>query len=342
MNKKKITLALQGGGSHGAFTWGVLETLLEEDLLDITGLCGTSAGALNAAIVAAGMLQNGSRGAIDLLTKFWTRISSEATFSPLQPTWLDKALSAGNMNFSPAYNLFYTLSNYLSPYQWNPLDINPLRGILNTLIDFRELKECPVKLFVCATNVKSGQAKIFGPGEISADSLLASACLPQLYKAVQIENEYYWDGGFIGNPPLFPLIEGTNTSDILLVQINPCRIDYVPQKADEILHRINELSFNSSLIAELKMIEFKNDLLEKGITDNGTFRKIRYHVISGDNILEEFDVSSKSNVSWEFINLLREKGRAYGEHWLKNNYANIGKVTSADFSEEFQKALYQH
>jgi len=334
MKRKEITLALQGGGSHGAFTWGVLEQLFEKDLFDITGICGTSAGAMNAGIAVYGYHLNGNQGAIDLLNAFWKNLSNAFRFSPIQQSPLDKIVSAGNMEFSPGYNMFSLISNYLSPYQWNPLDLNPLKDILEELIDFRELRKSKMKLFTCATNVKTGQAKVFDTQHISLDALLASACLPLLYKAVKVDSEYYWDGGYMGNPPLYPLIKGTNTNDIVLVQINPCRIKTIPTKADEILHRINEVSFNSSLIAELRLIEFKNKILANGYNMNGKLRKVCYHMISADNILERFDVSSKSNSSWEFINLLKKEGKKYAARWIEMNYARINNETSADFSVE--------
>jgi NTE family protein len=337
MAKKKITLALQGGGSHGAFTWGVLEKLYETDVFDITGWCGTSAGAINAAIAACGYHKNGNAGAIDLLNKFWKRISLQGSISLIQPTFLDKMLSSGNMQFSPTYNMFTTLNNYISPYYWNPLNLNPLKVILTDLLDLDALKNSNVKMYACATNVKTGRAKIFDQYHISVDALLASACLPQLYQAVKIDKDYYWDGGFMGNPPLNPLIKGTDTSDILLVQINPWVIKKVPRRADEIQHRINELSFNASLMGDIRMIEFKNELLDKGYTMDGKLRKIRYHAICADNALEEFDVSSKSNVSWDFLCLLRNRGREYADRWLKNEGNAVGMETSAVFSESFQK-----
>ena len=340
MKKKKLGLALQGGGSHGAFTWGVLEKLLEEDLFDIRGICGTSAGAMNAAMAVYGFQKNGNQGAIDLLKAFWTRVSVESALYPIQPSSLDKIISPGSMELSFGYNAFTYISNFLSPYQWNPLNINPLKKILIDLIDFTELQKSEMELFVCATNVKSGQAKIFNLKTISADALLASACLPSLYQAVEIEGELYWDGGFKGNPPLFPLIKGTNTSDILLVQINPYRIKKVPKKPDEIAHRINELSFNSSLIAELELIYFKNKILSKGYDMDGALRKIRFHSIFAGDVLEELDISSKSNASWGFINMLRGKGREYATKWLEGNYDKIENEKTDSFSEGINTEFY--
>ncbi|MGP8215524.1 MAG: patatin-like phospholipase family protein [Bacteroidia bacterium] len=340
-NKKELTLALQGGGSHGAFTWGVLEKLFEEDVFNISGICGTSAGAINAGIAVYGYHKNGKHGAIDLLKAFWERVSQESIYSPIQPSIIDKMLSAGNMEFSAGYNFFNVMSNFLSPYQWNPLNMNPLRDILVDLIDFKALKESKMKLFTCATNVRTGEAKIFTLNNVSADTMLASACLPLLFKAVKVDNEYYWDGGYLGNPPMYPLIRGTDTNDILLVQTNPFQIKRTPKKADEILHRINELSFNSSLIAELWLIEFKNKLLADGYDMGGQLRKINYHVICADSTLEEFDVSSKSNTSWDFLNLLRNKGREEAALWLKDNYDSIGKKTTAEFSFKKQHEVIE-
>jgi NTE family protein len=335
-NKKEITLALQGGGSHGAFTWGVLEKLFEEDAFDITGICGTSAGAINAGIAAYGYHKNGNQGAINLLKEFWERLATASVYSPVQPSQLDKMLSAGDMEFSPGYNLFNLMSTFLSPYQWNVLDTNPLRDILLELLDFKELQQSKMKLFTCATNVKTGQPKTFDLEHMSVDAMLASACLPLLFKAVEVDKEFYWDGGYMGNPPLYPLIEATNTSDILLIQINPFRINKVPKKADEIIHRINELSFNSSLRAELRLIEFKNKLVTSGYDMDGKLRKIHFHAISADNALEEFDVSSKSNTSRDFIELLRNRGREAATQWLADNKDTVGNETTANFSVNLQ------
>ena len=334
--KKKLNLALQGGGSHGAFTWGVLEKLFEENVFDITAICGTSAGAVNACIAVDGYQKGGNKGAIEQLNIFWEKLAAATAFWPVQPSLIDKMVSGGNMEFSPGYNVFSLVSNFFSPYQWNPFDLNLLRDLLTELVDFDCLKKSEIKLITCATNVKTGQAKVFDPSRMDVDRILASACLPTLFKAVEIDGEYYWDGGFMGNPPLYPLIKATSTSDILLVQINPCRIHKVPTTADAIAHRINELSFNSSLIWELRLIEFKNEMLAKGFKIDGQYRHIRYHTISADNALEEFDVSSKANTSIDFLKLLKSLGREYAEVWLKNNYDKVGNKTSANFAKEME------
>ncbi len=265
-----------------------------------------------------------------LLVKFWHRISEAGKISPLQPSMFDKLMSKGNMDYSPGYKFFSSLSENLSPAQFNPLGYNPLEKILNDLIDFDELHRFnPPKLFVCATNVLTCQPKIFGPSQISAKAILASACLPYMYQAVEIDGEYYWDGGYMGNPPLEPLIENTEEADdILLVQINPFRIKHVPNNIEEIKDRVNEISFNSSLLHEIRQIEFKRSLVEKGITLDGALKKTYLHSISADKDLAELNLSSKLNTSWDFLMHMKNLGYAACSSWLDENYDNIGKVST--------------
>ena len=250
MEIKKIDLALQGGGAHGAYTWGVIDRLLDDDRIEIDGVCGTSAGAMNGVCAIYGLKKGGRNLAKHLLVKFWHKISEAGKLSPLQPSWFDKMMSPGNMDFSPTYRLFSMTTENFTPKQLNPTQYNPLEKILNEVIDFKELHLLhPPKLFVCATNVKTCEARVFGHSEITAKTILASACLPYMYDAVEIDGEYYWDGGYIGNPPLQPLIDFTEgTDDILLIQINPKNIKTVPTSIEDIKDRVNELSFNSSLI----------------------------------------------------------------------------------------------
>jgi NTE family protein len=330
MQTKKIDLALQGGGAHGAFTWGVVDRLLDDERIDIEGICGTSAGAMNGVCTIYGLNKGGRNMAKHLLVKFWHKISEAGRLSMLQPSWLDKMMSKGNMDFSPAYKFFSVTAETLSPSQFNPLGFNPLEKILNELIDFNELNRLnPPKLFVCATNVKTCEPKIFGPTEITVKSILASACLPYLYKAVEIDGEFYWDGGYMGNPPLEPLIENTeNADDILLVQINPIKIDTVPTAIEEIKDRVNEISFNSSLINEIKLIQFQQKLVEKGITLDGEIKKINLHNISSDIHLAELNLSSKLNTSWDFLMHLKELGYKAADNWLNENFDNIGKTAT--------------
>ena len=330
MQIKKIDLALQGGGAHGAFTWGVIDRLLDDERIEIEGVCGTSAGAMNGVCTIYGLNKGGKNLAKHLLVKFWHKISEAGKLSMIQPSWMDKIFSSGNMDYSPMYKFFSMTSENLSPAQFNPLGYNPLEKILNELINFDELhKMNPPKLFVCATNVKTCEAKVFGPGEITAKTILASACLPYLYKAVEIDGEFYWDGGYMGNPPLEPLIKNTKEADdILLIQINPVKINKVPSTIEEIKDRVNELSFNSSLVLELQMLQFKQRLIEKGISLDGELKKTFLHNISGDSHLAELNLSSKLNTSWDFLMKLKETGYLCCDKWLKENFESLGKTST--------------
>lgn len=330
MQTKKIDLALQGGGAHGAFTWGVIDRLLDDERIQIEGICGTSAGAMNGVCTIYGINKGGKNMAKHLLVKFWHKISEAGKLSMLQPSWIDKMLSKGNMDFSPTYKFFSMASENLSPSQLNPLGYNPLEKILTDLIDFDELhKFNPPKLFVCATNVRTCEARIFGPSEISAKSVLASACLPYMYKAVEIDGEYYWDGGYMGNPPLQPLIDHTeDTDDILLIQVNPIKIKNVPSTIEEIKDRVNEVSFNSALMHELKHLQFKQELIDKKVKLDTEIKSARLHHISTDDLLSELNLSSKLNTNWDFLIHLKELGYKACETWLKDNFDHIGKKST--------------
>jgi NTE family protein len=330
MKTKKIDLALQGGGAHGAFSWGVIDRILDDERLEIDGVCGTSAGAMNGVCTVYGLNKGGKNLAKHMLVKFWHKISEAGKLSLLQPSWLDKMVSVGNMDFSPTYKILSMTSENLSPAQFNPLGINPLEKILKELIDFDELHQMsPPKLFVCATNVRTCEAKIFGFKEITAKSILASACLPYLYKAVEIDGEFYWDGGYMGNPPLQPLIDHTEgTDDILLVQINPIRIKNVPSTVEEIKDRVNEISFNSALMHELKLLQLKQQLTQQGIKVDGKLQQVFLHHISSDNELAELNLSSKLNTSWDFLMHLKELGYKACDTWIKENYEHLGKQST--------------
>ncbi len=327
---KKIDIALQGGGAHGAYSWGVIDRLLDEPRIEIDGICGTSAGAMNGVCTIYGLSKGGRNLAKHTLVKFWHKISEAGKNSILQPTWMDKAMSPGNMDFSPLYKFFSVTAETLSPKQFNPLGINPLEKILNELIDFEELQKIsPPKLFVCATNVKTCKARIFGPSEITSKAVMASACLPYLFDAVEIDGEFYWDGGYMGNPPLSPLTEFTEgTDDILLVKINPFTITKVPDNIEDIKDRVNEISFNSSLALEIQHLEFINDLVDKGITMDGKFKKINLHALSADNALGNLNLSSKLNTNWDFLMHLKTLGYKACDNWIEKNFDNIGKCST--------------
>jgi NTE family protein len=341
LEKKKIAIALQGGGAHGAFTWGVLDRLLEEEDIQAEAMVGTSAGAVNAVVCAYGLHTGGPEKAKQLLEMLWRRISESGSFL-FKPGIFDKAYSNGDIYNSPGYMMFNAMSQVFSPYNFNPFNYNPLREILNTLVDFEELHRYNKKqLFVCATNVKTNRAKIFTNKEISVEAVLASACLPFLFQAVEINDEYYWDGGYMGNPPIFPLIENTHLKDIVLVKINSIIINSVPTTARDIADRVNEISFNSSLINEMKLIHYRNELLRNGVlkVDNKTNREIFIHTISGYNALSQLSYSSKMNTSWEFLSELKEKGRAIAENWIKTDYSMVGVKSTFDVEEHFFSKL---
>lgn len=333
---KKISLALQGGGAHGAFTWGVLEKILEDGRIEIEALCGTSAGAMNAVVVAYGLQTGGRQGAIDLLERFWRKISRHQHFSLLQPSFIDKRLANGRLDYSPIYQMFDFYSMLFSPYQFNPMDYNPLRNTLLELIDFNKLREFKaMKLFVCATNVRTSRAKVFDISEMSVDAVLASACLPFLFKAVEIDGEHYWDGGYMGNPPIFPLIDGAESADILLIQINPIKIDKVPQTAEEIRDRVNTLSFNSSLMHEMRRVNFVQKMLADGYNMHGILRNLRIHNINPEAALGRLSVATKMNADWTFLQKLRRLGHAMAEDWLRDHFQDVGVTSSCDVKEIF-------
>ena len=324
-----IDLALQGGGSHGAFTWGVLDRLLEETWLQITGISGTSAGAMNAAVLVDGWAQGGSEGARAALDKYWERVSRAAAFSPLQRTPLDRMMGRWTLDWSPVFVTMDLMSRIFSPYDLNPRGFNPLRDILAESIDFSRLAQAPIKLFITATNVRTGRGRIFRNSEITADVLLASACLPTMFQAIEIDNEPYWDGGFAGNPTITPLVRETDAHDSILVQINPRERPSTPRSAAEILNRLNEISFNSPLMKELRMIA-----LLRGVADPGTGEGARWAGMRTHRIMTEMMIdlghSSKLNAEWEFLTMLRTEGRRAASEFLDAHADDLGHRSTTD------------
>jgi NTE family protein len=328
-NPLHIDLALQGGGSHGAFTWGVLDRLLEEPWLHIAGISGTSAGAMNAAVLADGWAQGGAEGARTSLENFWQRVSRAAALSPLQRTPVDRFMGRWTLDTSPAYILMDLTSRLLSPYALNPLDFNPLRRILAESIDCHRLAHSPIKLFITATSVRTGRGRIFRNAEITADVLLASACLPTMFRAVEIDGEPYWDGGFTGNPTITPLVRETDAHDSILVQINPRERSDTPRTAADILNRINEISFNSPLMKELRMIALLRQVADPGTGEGARWAQMRTHRIMTD-MLAKFGASSKLNAEREFLAMLRTEGRRAASEFLEANGNDLGKRSTAD------------
>jgi NTE family protein len=336
MEKRKLNLALQGGGAHGAFTWGVLDCLLKEKDLEIVGVSGTSAGAVNGACLVYGLTQGGNETAREVLYELWRKNSESQKYSLIQPTILDKMDSKGNINFNPFFTLFSLLSKYISPYQLNPLIKNPLKELLLEVIDFKAINDQEYyKLFLSATNIRTSKVKIFQNHEITADAVCASACLPYLFKAVEIDGEFYWDGGYIGNPAMYPLFEHTKCKDLMLIQIDSINYNREPKQISEILDRATDISFNSSLMREMRAICFVTDLIEKGFDDNGRLIKTNIHYISTGDLMNDFNGSSKLNVDWEWLTYLRDQGYCRAETWISENYDKIGTEGSCDINSIF-------
>lgn len=336
MHIKRINLALQGGGAHGAYTWGVLDRLLEDERIEVEAISGTSAGAMNAAVFADGMGRGGRDEARRALDGFWGNISQAAQTGPLQPSPFDQYASGWNLDHSAAFVAFDMLTRMLSPYQLNPMNLNPLRGALEKSVDFDRLEGCRrVKLFISATNVKSGKVRVFKSGEITPDVLLASACLPFLFQAVTIDGEPYWDGGYMGNPAIFPLIYGSETQDVVIVQINPLGCDRVPTTATEIMNRVNEISFNSSLMREMRAISFVTDLVDEGKLDSNTYKRINVHWIEAEQQMKGLGVSSKLNARMEFLLHLKTIGRRAADEWIGAHFDAIGQRSTIDIKEKF-------
>ena len=324
-----VDLALQGGGSHGAFTWGVLDRLIEEQWLRIEAISGTSAGAMNAALVADGWTQGGAEGARAALETYWRRVSQAAAFSPLQRSPLDRLMGRWTLDSSPAYVAMDLMTRVLSPYSLNPFGLNPLRTILGEIIDFDRLARAPILLFITATNVRTGRGRVFRNGEITADVLLASACLLTMFQAIEIDGESYWDGGYAGNPTLTPLVRESDAHDTILVQINPRERPEPPRTANEILNRLNEISFNSPLMKELRMIALLRQVADPGHGEGARWAGMRTHRIMTDT-LAEFGASSKLNAEWEFVSLLKQEGRKSADVFLAAHADDLGQRSTAD------------
>ncbi len=318
-----VDLALQGGGSHGAFTWGVLDRLLEEPWLGIDGISGTSAGAMNAAVLVDGYVKGGAAGARTALESFWRRVSDAARFSPFRRGPLDVLLGRWTLDSSPIYVGMDLLSRLVSPYDLNPMGNNPLRAILAETIDFERLPRSPIKLFITATNVRTGRGHVFKNNAITPDVLLASACLPTMFQAIEIDGEPYWDGGYSGNPTITPLIRECTSQDTILVQINPIERKESPRSASEILNRLNEVSFNAVLLKELRMIGLLRHVANPGDSEGGQWAGMRIHRVASE-MMTELGASSKLNAEWEFFSLLHDEGRRSAQVFLETHAMDLG------------------
>ncbi len=324
-----MDLALQGGGAHGAFTWGVLDRLLEEPGLRIEGISGTSAGAMNAAVLADGHAAGGPQGARTALEDFWRRVSRGALFSPFQRSLLDVLMGRWTMDTSPVFLAFDLAVRLFSPYDLNPLGANPLRGILAECVDFARVALSPIRLFVTATNVRTGRGRVFHNTELTPDVLLASACLPTLFQAIEIDGEAYWDGGYVGNPTITPLVRECASSDTLLVQVNPVERPGTPRSARDILNRLNEVSFNGTLLKELRMIAILRQVANPGDCEGARWAGMRIHRIASP-AMTDLGYSSKLNAEWGFLCMLRDEGRRSAEAFLKAHREDLGHRSSFD------------
>lgn len=324
-----IDLALQGGGSHGAFTWGVLDRLLEEPWLTVEGISGTSAGAMNAALFAHGMMVGGHDGARATLENFWRSVSNAAAFSPFQRSPVDRMLGRWSLDYSPTYIAADLMARLVSPYTLGGIGPNPLRDILNDTIDFGRLTSSPIKLFITATNVRTGRGRVFRNPEITADVLLASACLPTMFQAVYIDGEPYWDGGYSGNPTITPLVRECKSHDTFVVQINPVLRPEAPVTAAEIHNRINEVSFNATLLKELKMIALLRQVADANDGEGWRWAQMRIHMIKSD-MMVSLGASSKLNAEWEFLTMLRDEGRRAASEFGDNHMDDVGISSTFD------------
>jgi NTE family protein len=320
---KRVNLALQGGGSHGAFIWGILDCFLEDGRLEFEGFSGTSAGSMNAVVCAAGLMEGGAEGARTKLRAFWKDVSDyESGFIP--------PVAAQALRF---------LRQSTSPYQWNPMNVNPLRDALKRHVDFARLRRSsPVKLFISATNVETGRVRVFDTGELTPEVVLASACLPHFFQAVRIGSEYFWDGGYMGNPVLFPLIYKTESRDVVILHIDPVTRKGVPTSLPEIDDRLSEITFNSALIRELRAIAFVQGLIAKGWLKKqfeDRMKHVLVHSVRADKALGDLSVETKTSLEWSFLEDLRGRGRGAGAAWLKAHYRDLGRRQSVDLKKEF-------
>lgn len=333
---RTINLALQGGGAHGAFSWGVLDRLLEDQRIAIEGITGASAGAMNAVALAAGFAEGDREAARASLRRFWEGVLREARNSPLRRSPFEAMLGGWNLDTSPAFVMFDLVTRVASPYDFNPLNINPLRELVTELVDFDLVRKSSVKVYVSATNVETGRAHVWDKRELSADHVMASACLPWLFQAVEIDGVPYWDGGFTGNPALWPLFENCATDDVVLVQINPIRRPGAPTTARDIINRVNEITFNSSLLRDLRAVDFVARLIEADRLNGTGYRKMLMHAIADEASLAELGASSKFNVEPDFIDMLFDKGRAAAENWLRTSFRHVGQRSTVNVRKLFQ------
>ncbi len=335
---KKVNLALQGGGAHGAFTWGVADQLLADDRIEIVGLSGASAGAINAVMIADGLARGGREEARRRLAAFWRAASTGGDLPPVQRAIADRLFSLAPFGATPMQDWFQAMARYFSPYDLNPLNINPLKGLIERFVDFDALRADSRQIFIAATNVQTGRLHIFPHDKISAEAVMASACLPAVFRAVEIDGVPYWDGGYLGNPVLYPFFRSTDTEDVIIVQINPLVRKNIPHSTRDIMGRVSEITFNSALMGELRAIEFVNRLIEQGRIPHGTgpneYRRINVHRIVLEGLGERLSSSSKLRNDFTSLELLRKLGQRAARRFLDQHFDDIGVRSSVDLKTE--------
>ncbi len=335
LTQRPVNLALQGGGAHGAFTWGALDAMLDDGRIDIEAISATSAGAMNAGVLADAMLGGDRDVARERLSAFWQAISDAGRqWNPVQP--LESFGVTVPIEQTPTYWMFDALIRTFSPYQLNPFNFNPLRTVLENHVDFERLRRTKgIAVHLCATNVETGKVRIFERAEVTVDAVLASACLPFLFQTVQIDGAHYWDGGYIGNPAIYPLIYQSKSCDVVIVHVNPIVRRGVPMTAPDIMNRINEISFNSSLMREMRAIAFVTRLLDQGKINAGDMKQMLIHSIRDDDAMTEHSVASKFSSDWKFLSGLRDSGAMAARRWLKAHFDDLGQRSTVDLEAEF-------
>ncbi|MCP5432509.1 MAG: patatin-like phospholipase family protein [Alphaproteobacteria bacterium] len=333
---KRVSLALQGGGAHGAFTWGVLDRFLEEPRLDFEGLTATSAGAVNAVAFAHGLRVGGRDGAKAALAELWERIALCAAVTPFVPSSIERLLPASWRGLGPTRLLTDFYQRLFSPYQLNPFNYNPVRDVLAQMIDFEGLRSyCPIRLFLSATNVRSGKVRVFTSSEIGIEHVMASGALPQLFQAVEVDGEFYWDGGYMGNPAIYPLIYHCRSADVIVVHINPIERPTVPKTASEIHNRINEITFNSSMMREMRAIDFVTRLIDEQRVGGDGLKRMFIHSVENDAFMQTLSVETKLDPDWPFLKKLHDVGYETADGWLDANFDGIGERSTTDIRARF-------
>lgn len=334
--RKKVSLALQGGGSHGAYTWGVVDALLEDERLQIEGVSGTSAGGMNAASIIQGLIKGGNAGARKTMTEYWQLIGQMGKTSPLQFYPYDKITKNFTLSNNPILHMMQFIGNLVSPYQLNPHNIHPLRNMVENFFDYDALQNSTeYKLFLCATHVATGTLKIFTGKEVNPQSLLASACVPTLFQAIEVNGDYYWDGGFIGNPAIYPLIYSCDTPDIITVQIRRVYDPKLPTTMSAIHNRLGEITQNSCLNREMRAITFITKLIDEGIIPEGKLKRLYMHMIRDDAFIGSLDRTTGFSSDPDFLEYLFQAGHRFGRKWLFENFHSIGVRSTAHLDEDY-------